>query len=98
MVPDDGKNFQWFNSTEEAGCELTRYWNEPGLYTLTRLKALTEGHYSQPRFSFITVVEGDGRINDIEIKKGETIFVPDSYGDLFFQGGIDCFIASYENK
>lgn len=76
---------QWFDSTEEAGCILTRYWNEPGLYTLTRLKTVTAGHYSQPRFSFITVVEGDGYINGIEIKKGETIFVPDSFGDLFFR-------------
>lgn len=98
VVPDASKNFQWFDSTEEAGCILTRYWNEPGLYTLTRLKTVTEGHYSQPRFSFITVVEGDGYINGIEIKKGETILVPDSFGDLFFQGGMDCFIASYENE
>ncbi|PXW34613.1 mannose-6-phosphate isomerase type 1 [Klebsiella oxytoca] len=98
VVPDDSKNFQWFDSTEEGGCVLTRYWNEPGLYTLTRLKTVTECHYSQSRFLFITVVEGDGHINGVEIKKGETIFVPDSFGDLFFQGGMDCFIASYENE
>lgn len=98
ITPDDKKDFQWFDSTHEDGCELTRYWNEPGLYTLLRLRTKDEGHYSQPRFAFITIVEGSGQINSVPVKKGETIFVPDSYGDLFFRGEIDCFIAGYENK
>lgn len=98
VTPDDKKEFVWFDSTIENGCEITRYWNEPGLYTLLRLKTEREGKYSQPRFAFITIVEGKGHINDTPVKKGETIFVPDDFGELVFRGGIDCFIASYENE
>ncbi|NDL62005.1 class I mannose-6-phosphate isomerase [Acerihabitans arboris] len=98
IVPDDAKDFIWFDSTHENGCEISRYWNEPGLYTLLRLKTITEGHYSQPRFAFITIVEGSGRINGISVKKGETILIPDNFGTLIFRGKIDCFIASYENE
>ena len=98
IIPDDAKDFVWFDSVHEKGCEITRYWNQPGLYTLIRLKTSNDGHYSQPRFSFITVVEGSGKFNNVEIKKGETIFIPDSFGDLHIQGNIDCFIASYENS
>lgn len=98
VVPDDAKDFQWFDSSEANGCELTRYWNEPGLYTLLRLKTRSEGRYSQPRFAFITLVEGEGEINGLAVKKGETIFVPDNFGELTLRGEIDCFIASYENE
>lgn len=98
IVPDEEKHFQWFDSISENGCELTRYWDEPGLYSLLRLKTRDQGNYAQLRFAFITIVEGSGMINDIPVKKGETIFVPDSYGNICFQGEIDCFIASYINK
>lgn len=97
IAPDDTKDFVWFDSTQENGCEITRYWNEPGLYTLLRLKITGAGHYSQPRFAFITLVEGSGTINGLAVSKGETLFVPDGFGDLQLRGAMDCFIASYEN-
>jgi len=98
VTPDDQKDFVWFDSVVENGCEITRYWDEPGLYTLLRLKTTGDGYYSQPRFAFITIVEGSGKINDIPVRKGETFLVPDNFGELHFSGKIDCFIASYENE
>lgn len=97
IVPDTSKGFVWVASSYENGCEITRYWNEPGLYTLLRIKTCDKCYYEQERFGFITIVEGNGKINDVEIKKGETIFVPDHYGKLFIKGKLDMFMATYRN-
>lgn len=97
LVPDISMGFIWFDSTHENGCDITRYWNEPGLYTLSRIKSYEQCYYEQARFGFITIVEGVGQINNIDVNKGETIFVPDHYGKLSINGNLDMFMASYRN-
>lgn len=98
IVPDTSKGFVWYEATEENGCQVTRYWDEPGLYSLCRIKTLNKGNFIQERFNFITIVEGKGTINNISVKKGETVFVPDGFGMLEFGGDLDMFMASYKNK
>lgn len=98
LVPDSSKGLIWFDSYMKNGCETTDYWDEPGLYSLSRIKVTHQGTYKQERFYFITVVDGKGKINDVEIAKGETVFIPDSFGDVQLQGSLDMFIASYKNK
>ena len=97
-MPDTSKGFIWFESEMKNGCEVTNYWNEPGLYTLSRIKVDGSGIFEQKRFGFITIVEGNGTINEMPVKKGETIFIPDSYEILDFKGNMDMFLASYENE
>lgn len=97
IVPDTSKGFIWFEPRIENGCEITDYWDEPGLYSLSRIKTKSKGTYQLERFCFITVVEGNGTINGVSISKGETILVPDSYGELTLIGEMDMFVASYKN-
>ena len=77
---------------------MTRYWDEPGLYTLMRLQVEERGTFSHPRFAFYTCVDGEGTIQDVPIKKGETLLVPEGMGMLKFEGNMDVFLASYRNE
>jgi mannose-6-phosphate isomerase len=95
VIPDNKKDFIWFSPKSVNGCEITEYWDEPGLYTLKRIKVSTNGTYIQERFLFITVVNGSGTINNQVLKKGDTVFIPDNFGNLNFQGDLDMFLATY---
>jgi mannose-6-phosphate isomerase len=98
IIPDNTKDFVWFSPTSHRGCEITEYWDEPGLYTLKRIEVSDQGSYEQDRFVFITVVDGEGSINGHDIKKGDTVFVPDNFGELSFHGNLDMFLAGYVNE
>jgi mannose-6-phosphate isomerase len=97
-IPDRSTEFVMFPSTIENGCKVTRYWDEPGLYTSIRFQIEEEGTYEHPRFAFYTCVAGEGMVNDTQIRTGETILVPDGMGTLSFKGKLDLFLASYWNK
>ncbi|KES17506.1 Phosphomannose isomerase [Gilliamella apicola SCGC AB-598-I20] len=98
LIPDSSIGFIWFDAYNKNGCEITDYWDEPGLYSLSRIKVSEQGFYEQERFYFITVVDGKGKINDVAVEKGETVLIPDSFGKIQFEGHLDMFIASYKNK
>lgn len=97
-IPDISTAFVMYPSANERGIHVTRYWDEPGLYTLMRLEIEKAGTFSHPRFAFYTCVNGEGLINDIAIRKGETILVPDGMGMLNIEGNLDLFLASYRNE
>lgn len=97
-MPDTSTEFVMYPSALERGIRVTRYWDEPGLYTLMRLQVETKGSFSHPRFAFYTCVDGEGTINDTCIRKGETILVPDDMGMLELHGNMDLFLASYRNE
>lgn len=97
IVPDSSKGFVWMEPYSKSGCMITDYWDEPGLYTLSRIKVEDKGTYELSRFAFLTVVEGDGKINDVSVSKGETVLIPDSFGTIELTGDLDMFAASYKN-
>lgn len=97
-IPDTSSSFVMYPSSHELGIDVTRYWDQPGLYTLMRLQVEKEGKFLHERFAFYTCVEGEGMINGMKIRKGETILVPDSYGWLTIEGKLDLFLASYRNE
>ena len=68
------------------------------MYTLMRLQVEERGTFSHPRFAFYTCVDGEGTIQDVPIKKGETLLVPEGMGMLKFEGNMDVFLASYRNE
>ena len=90
--------FQKFPAAHELGCMVTRYWDQPGLYTLIRLRTEKEGRFLYERFAFYTCVHGEGEINDIPIRQGETILVPHGTGWIEIKGDLDLFLASYRNQ
>ena len=96
-IPDRSTKFVMYPSAFERGIYVTRYWDEPGLYTLMRLQLDKKGTFSHPRFAFYTCVEGNGTIQGVAIRKGETILVPDGMGMLNIEGKLDLFLASYRN-
>lgn len=87
-----------YPSAHELGVDVTRYWDQPGLYTLMRLQTRHQGMFLHERFAFYTCVNGNGEVNGVSIRKGETIFVPDHMGWLTITGKLDLFLASYRNK
>lgn len=97
-LPDKLIEFQTFPSANEFGCKVTRYWDEPGLYTLMRLQVEEKGKFLHDRFAFYTCVKGEGAINGISMRQGETVLVPDHMGWIEIEGNIDLFLASYRNE
>ena len=97
-IPDTSTEFMVYPKSYELGINVTRYCDEPGLYTLNRLEVMNEGMYKHDYFAFYTCVNGEGTINDVHIRKGETVFVPAKSGLLKMKGNLDLFLASYRNK
>lgn len=98
LVPDTSEGFVWIEPYQRNGCEITDYWDEPGLYSLSRIKTKEQGTYRLKRFAFITVVDGAGTVNEVPISKGETVLIPAGIEHLEFTGALDLFVASYKNK
>lgn len=96
-IPGDKEGFIQFEPSFRDGCEITEYWDEPGLYTLKRLRIREEGSFDFDRFAFYTIVEGSGTICDFPVKKGDTVLVPHQYGRIEIKGALDMFLASYRN-
>lgn len=97
-IPDRSKGFIHYPEVEVNGCLVTSYWDEPGLYTLQRVRVQKEGNFDHSRFAFYTAVEGSGMINGVKIEKGETLLVPAGFGTLKIEGTLDLFMASYRNN
>lgn len=75
LVPVTSQGFVWYDSYLKDGCEITDYWDEQGLYTLSRIKVQEQGYYEIDRFAFITIVEGKGEISGTKVKKREKLFL-----------------------
>jgi len=96
-IPDKSTVFVNYPVEKANGVNITRYWDEPGLYTLIRLQIEKAGAFDFDRFSFITCVKGEGLINDVSICQGDTILIPEGMGNLDIRGELDLFLASYRN-
>jgi mannose-6-phosphate isomerase len=97
-IPDHSTKFVHYPAALEDGIKVTRYWDQPGLYTLMRLQVDEKGKFLHDRFAFYTCVDGAGLINNVPIHKGETVLVPHGIGWLEIEGNIDLFLASYRNE
>ncbi len=97
-IPDKMITFQTYPSATEFGCKVTRYWDEPGLYTLMRIQTDGHGCFLHERFAFYTCVKGEGYLNDRTIRQGDTLLVPDHSGWIELKGNLDLFLASYRNE
>ncbi len=97
-IPDTSTPFVMYPSIHELGIDVTRYVDQPGLYTLMRLQVKEAGKFLHEPFAFYTCVEGEGYINSMPIRKGETLLVPQGMGWLYFKGEMDLFLASYRNE
>ena len=85
------------NLINETAVEITDYWDEPGLYSLSRIKTkererigLSVLFYHSSRWAG-TVNEGS------RFRRGETILIPAGIEHLGLLGALDLFVASYKN-
>ncbi len=97
-VPDRLIEFQMYPVAIEHGCLVTRYWDEPGLYTLIRIQTKDGGRFLHDGFAFYTCVKGEGTINGVPIRQGETVLVPCHMGWITLEGNMDLFLAGYRNE
>lgn len=97
-IPDKLIEFEMFKPVHENGIDITRYVDEPGLYTLQRLQVKEKGTFAFNRFAFYTCVKGKGIIEGNYIEQGNTLLVPDGFGEIEIEGTLDLFLASYRNK
>lgn len=97
-IPDISKGFVHYEALLQEGCLVTEYFDEPGLYLLKRIQVEKEGSFTFDRFGFYTIVEGEGSINGVSVRKGETILVPAGIETLTLKGKMDLFLASYRNE
>lgn len=63
-----------------------------------RIKTETEGKFLHDRFVFYICIKGEGLINEMHVRQGETILVSDHMGWLKINGKLDLFLASYRNQ
>ena len=59
------------------------------------LESDTHGTYDYDRFMFMTVLSGEGKIGDHNVKAGSTVLVPDAFGSIEIEGKMDILSASY---
>jgi mannose-6-phosphate isomerase len=79
------------------GCKITTYIDTPGKYTLKKIETETQGRFELDGFYFITVVDGEGKVDEISIRQGETLLVPDRFGKITVSGKLTALISSYRD-
>ena len=97
-VNEEGEGLIHPSSVRENGCDITTYFDEVGQFTFKRIIIEGKGSYNQTEFGFYFVNEGTGKIGDVEVKKGETYFVPKDHGELVFEGSFELLLATYRDK
>lgn len=80
------------------GCTIYDFVDKPGILTSFRIQVKKEGFYERSDFMFLVCIHGEAKINDIIIKKGQTIFVPSDFGPLHITGKVDLGGVTYRNK
>jgi len=79
------------------GVLLSTFIDEVGKYSLFKVQNKTKGKFSCDYFYFITLIEGKGKVNEISLKIGETLFVPAHFGPIEFDGELTALISSYKD-
>ncbi|WP_416325415.1 hypothetical protein [[Eubacterium] hominis] len=97
-IPDDTNYGIDVVPRNENGCIIYDFLDEPGIFTAKRIQVKEEGIYEQTEFLFLVCLDGEAKINDIHIKKGETVFIPYNYGPLHVQGDVDLGLITYKNR
>lgn len=79
------------------GCKVTTFIDAPGKYSLLKVQTEAEGRFEFPGFYFITLIEGQGKIQGIPVKMGETYLVPQGSGSIELSGRLSALISTYKD-
>lgn len=94
-IPDGERRTTKLTPFEKDGCVITSFHSEPGVYSCGKIVITTTGRYERDQFYFLTCIEGNGAVNGIEIKGGETLFVPCEYGPVEIKGTLELMYTTY---
>jgi len=94
-IPDAETSVEKLRTFEKDGCMITFFHNEPGVYTCGKIEVESQGTYQRDQFIFLTCVDGEGKVNDVTIRGGETLFVPVNFGELKLYGKMVLTFLTY---
>lgn len=79
------------------GCMITKLIDQAQYFTLYKIETATQGEFDFPHFYFISVIEGDGQINDLAVFPGMTLFIPYQFGPIQIKGKVSALLSSYHD-
>lgn len=95
-VPNDAIEPVKLTTEHKQGCAITIFHSEPKVYSAGRIQVEKEGIYERKEFYFLTVIDGEGYINDTFVHAGETVFVPCEFNAVVLKGKLDLTYVTYE--
>ena len=97
-IPNSDTAPAQLNPIRENGLIRTMLHDEPGVYTAEKLEVETKAKFILDEFCFMTILEGQGTLNSMAIKAGETVFIPCAYGPIDIEGKMEMAFVSYMEK
>lgn len=84
-------------SQEKDGYTLTTFVDEPGKFSLYKIDNKTASSFDLDRFYFLTVIKGEGTLENKALIKGDTYLVPAGYGPVALSGKMELLVSTYRN-
>ncbi len=97
-VPHYGDGVIMGDVIEKNGHTLTRYIDAPGKFTMLKINNHQESQFEFDRFYFLTVIKGEGSVDDMVLQKGDTVLVPQGFKAITIKGDAEFIVSSYRNK
>ncbi len=98
IIPNNDTHIVELHPVAMNGLMHTVFHDEPGVYTAGKLDVSSLGRFSLNEFYFLTVLEGQGKLNSTIVKAGETWFVPCKFGELTIAGKMEIGYVTYQEK
>ena len=95
-VPNSEINLVDLKRVEKPGCIVTVFHSEPKVYSAGRIQVKEKGVYERDEFYFVVGINGEGTLDGMPFKAGETILVPAHHGPLTIEGDLDLTYVTYE--
>lgn len=83
---------------KKENLKISHYYDHAKEYTGLRLDISGKCNFECPYFAFYLVAKGEGTINGLQVKQGETIFVPSEFGKLNLDGVMKLYSISYRDN
>lgn len=95
-VPNSEINLVDLKPVEKDGCIVTVFHSEAKVYSAGRIQVKEKGVYERDEFYFVVGINGEGTLDGMPFKAGETILVPAHHGPLTIEGDLDLTYVTYE--
>ncbi len=97
-IPNSDTDTADLHPVYKDGLTYTMLHDESGVYTAAKLEIDSKAEFNLSEFYFMTVLEGNGKLNGTDVKAGETWFIPCYFGPLHIEGELVLVYVSYRKK